>query len=157
MPPEGAAARAEAQGTLARVAHELATAPEVGELLEELRGFEAEHERESFEASVIRITRRDYEKQRRVPADLRAEMTRASSIGYQAWLKAREACDYEVFRPHLQRLIDSDPRVHLLSHAVRRSVRPDARRSRAWHEDRRGRGRLRPPARRPRRDGRRTR
>ena len=105
MPPAGAQARAEAQGTLAHVAHELATAPELGELLEDLRGFEAEHERESFEASVIRVTRRDYEKQRRVPAALRAEMTRAGSIGYQTWLEAREACDYEIFRPRLERMI----------------------------------------------------
>jgi carboxypeptidase Taq len=105
MPPEGAAARAEAQGTLARIAHELSTAPELGELLEELRGFESEHAHESFEASVIRVTRRDYEKNRRVPAELRAEMSRAGSQGYQAWLKAREACDYETFRPALERLI----------------------------------------------------
>lgn len=105
MPPAGATARAEAQGTLARIAHELSTAPELGELLEELRDFEAEHPRESFEASVIRVTRRDYEKNRRVPAELRAEMTRAGSVGYQTWLSAREACDYEVFRPQLERLI----------------------------------------------------
>jgi carboxypeptidase Taq len=106
MPPDGAMARAEAQGTLARLAHELSTAPELGELLEDLRGFEAEHPRESFEASVIRVTRRDYEKNRRVPAELRAEMTRAGSIGYQTWLRAREACDYEVFRPRLERMIE---------------------------------------------------
>jgi len=106
MPPEGATARAEAQGTLARIAHELSTAPDLGELLEELRDFEGEHPRESFEASVIRITRRDYEKQRRVPADLRAEMTRAGSIGYQSWLRAREACDYEIFRPQLERMLE---------------------------------------------------
>ncbi len=106
MPPDGAAARAEAQGTLARIAHELATAPEIGELLEGLRGFEAEHPRESFEASVIRVSRRGYEKNRRVPADLRAEMTRAGSIGYQSWLKAREAGDYAIFRPQLDRLIE---------------------------------------------------
>jgi carboxypeptidase Taq len=106
MPPEGGMARAETQGTLSRIAHELATAPELGELLEDLRGLEAEHPRESFEASVIRVARREYEKNRRVPAELRAEMTRASSIGYQTWLRAREACDYEVFRPQLERLIE---------------------------------------------------
>jgi carboxypeptidase Taq len=106
MPPAGGAARAEQQGTLARIAHELATTPELGELLEELRDVEAQHEPESFEASVIRVTRRDYEKNRRVPAELRAEMTRAGSIGYQTWLKAREACDYEIFRPQLDRLLE---------------------------------------------------
>jgi carboxypeptidase Taq len=106
MPPDGAAARAEVQGTLAGIAHELSTAPEIGELLENLRDFEAEHDRESFEASVIRVTRRDYEKNRRVPAELRAEMTRAGSIGYAAWLKAREACDFAVFRPKLDRVLE---------------------------------------------------
>jgi carboxypeptidase Taq len=106
MPPAGAAARAEQQGTLARIAHELATTPELGELLETLRDFEAQHEPESFEASVIRVTRRDYEKDRRVPAELRAELTRAGSLGYRAWLEAREACDYAVFQPHLERLLE---------------------------------------------------
>ncbi len=105
MPPAGAAARAEQQGTLARIAHEFATTTELGELLEELRDFEAEHAPESFEASVIRVTRRDYEKDRRVPAELRAEITRASSRGYQGWLQAREARDYAIFRPHLDRLL----------------------------------------------------
>jgi carboxypeptidase Taq len=106
MPPAGATARAEQQGTLAGLGHELLTAPELGELLEDLRDFEAQHARESFEASVIRVTRREYEKNRRVPAELRAEMTRAGSIGYQAWLKAREAQDYAIFRPQLDRLLD---------------------------------------------------
>jgi carboxypeptidase Taq len=106
MPPQGAVARAEQRATLARIGHELATAPELGQLLEELRELEAENAPESFEASVVRVTRRDYEKQRRVPAELRAEMTRAGSLAYRAWLAAREALDYELFRPHLERRIE---------------------------------------------------
>jgi carboxypeptidase Taq len=102
MPPLGAPARAEQLATVARLSHELATAPELGALLEELRELEERSERESFEASVIRVARRDYEKQRRVPSDLRAEMTRAGSLGYVAWLEAREAGDFDVLRPHLE-------------------------------------------------------
>ena len=103
MPPLGAPARAEQLGTLARLAHDRATAPELGSLLEELRELEESSERESLEASVIRVARRDYEKRRSVPSDLRAEMTRAGSLGYAAWLEARTAVDYEIFRPHLER------------------------------------------------------
>ncbi|HEY3462511.1 MAG TPA: carboxypeptidase M32 [Gaiellaceae bacterium] len=103
MPPLGAPARAEQLATLARLAHELATAPELGELLEELRGLEDAADRESFEASVVRVARRDYEKKRRVPSELSAEMTRAGSLGYVAWLDAREAADFEILRPHLDR------------------------------------------------------
>jgi carboxypeptidase Taq len=102
MPPLGAPARAEQLATLARLAHDRAIAPELGGLLEELRPFEESFEPESFEASVVRVTRRDYEKTRSVPSELRAEMTRAGSLGYAAWLEARAAADYELFRPHLE-------------------------------------------------------
>jgi carboxypeptidase Taq len=105
MPPLGAAARAEQLATLARLSHDRWTAPELGSLLEELRELEASSEPESFEASVVRVARRDYEKKRRVPSELRAEMTRAASLGYQAWLEARAAKDFEILRPHLERRI----------------------------------------------------
>ena len=106
MPPLGAPARAEQSATLARLAHELVTAPALGELLEELRPLEESHDRDSFEASVIRVARRDYEKERRIPGELRAEMTRAASLGYRAWLEARAAAEFELLRPHLERRID---------------------------------------------------
>jgi carboxypeptidase Taq len=103
MPPGGADVRAEQLGTLAGIAHARFTADELGELLEELRGYEGELDYDSDEASLIRVTRRDYERARRVPAELRAEMVRASAHGNQAWRRAREANDYEVFRPALER------------------------------------------------------
>jgi carboxypeptidase Taq len=105
MPPLGAAARAEQLATLARIAHELATAPELGALLDDLSALEDDADPESFESSVVRVARRDYDKQRRVPSELRAEMSRAGSLGYGAWLEARAACDFEIFRPHLERRI----------------------------------------------------
>jgi carboxypeptidase Taq len=105
MPPLGAPARAEQLATLARLAHERATAPELGSLFEELRELEETSEPESLEASVIRVARRDYVKKSRVPSDLRAELTRAGSLGYGAWLEARAAADYEILRPHLERRI----------------------------------------------------
>jgi len=103
MPPRGAPVRAEQLSTLARIAHDLSTSPELGSLLDDLREFEDGFERESFEASVNRVARRDYEKKRRVPSELRAQMTRAASLGYTAWLEARETGDFETFRPHLER------------------------------------------------------
>jgi carboxypeptidase Taq len=105
MPPLGAPARAEQLATLARLGHDRMTAPELGSLLEELRELEESSPPESFEASVIRIARHDYERKRRVPSELRAEMTRAASLAYAAWLEARAAADFELLRPHLERRI----------------------------------------------------
>jgi carboxypeptidase Taq len=41
-----------------------------------------------------------------VPASLRAEMTRSGSLGYQAWLRAREQEDYGIMLPHLERNLE---------------------------------------------------
>jgi len=106
MPPGGAEARAEARATLNRIAHELQVGPELGGLLEELRTFEEAHDYESFEASLVRVARRDYEKASRVPPDLRAELTRAGSLGYRAWLHAREQEDYAIMLPHLEHTLE---------------------------------------------------
>jgi len=103
MPPLGAGPRAEQRATLAGLAHELETAPALGELLEELRGFEAEHEPDSFEASIVRVARRDYEKAVRIPSSLRAEMTRNGSRGYRAWLEARREKNFAILLPYLER------------------------------------------------------
>ena len=106
MPPGGAQARAEQRATLNRIAHELQTAPELGVLFDELQGFEEELDYDSFGASLIRVARRDYEKATRVPSELRAELTRASSLGYRAWLAAREQEDYAILLPHLEHQLE---------------------------------------------------
>jgi carboxypeptidase Taq len=102
MPPRGAAVRAEQLATIERVAHDKLTAPELGALLDELAPFEEEHAPDSFEAGLIRVARRDRDKELRVPADLRAEMSRAATLGYPVWVDARERNDFAAFRPVLE-------------------------------------------------------
>jgi carboxypeptidase Taq len=106
MPQAAAAGRAEQLATLNRLAHELFVSDETGNLLERLRGYEESHDPESNEASLIRVTRLDYEKARRVPSELRAEMTRAASQGIQAWHKAKSKSDYALFLPALERNVE---------------------------------------------------
>jgi carboxypeptidase Taq len=106
MPPAGAAARAEQRATLNRVGHDLQVAPELGELLDELASAEEEYGHESFEASLVRVARRDYDKAVRVPSELSAELTRAGSLGYRAWLQAREQQSYAIMLPHLERNLE---------------------------------------------------
>ena len=102
MPPGGAEARAEALGTVSRLAQERFIDDEVGRLLEELRGLEESSDYDSFEASLVRTTRRQYEKATRVPPELVGEMRRASALGLAAWGPAKERSDFEQLRPHLE-------------------------------------------------------
>jgi carboxypeptidase Taq len=102
MPSTGGAGRAEELATLGRVAHERFTDPKIGRLLEDLEGFEQEHPYDSFEASLIRVTRLDWEKARRVPAGLHAETTRAAALAHQVWVRARAENDFAGFLPALR-------------------------------------------------------
>jgi len=106
MPPGGSAGRADAIATVSRLAQERLVAAEIGRLLEELRGLEESSDYDSFEASLIRVTRRDYEKAARVPAELVGEMQRASVLGLSAWGPAKEESDFKLLRPHLEKNLE---------------------------------------------------
>jgi carboxypeptidase Taq len=106
MPPLGTEARADALATIGRIAHDAFVSDEVGGLLESLREFEESQPYDSDEASLIRVTRRDWEKSRRVPTELRVEMTRAAARGHHAWVEARSSSDFASFLPYLRENIE---------------------------------------------------
>ncbi len=106
MPVKGGRVRAEQLATLQKVAHEKFTAPEVGQLLDDLAAYEQSLPYDSDEASLIRVARRDYDKARRVPGDLRAEMARTNALASQVWIDARKQSDFAMFLPHLQKVVE---------------------------------------------------
>ena len=106
MPPKGAAVRAEQLATVGKVAHEKFISAEIGKLLDDLRPYEESLPYVSDDASLIRVTRRDWEKARRVPAELRAEISRAASQANPVWVEARKKSDFALFLPALQRNIE---------------------------------------------------
>jgi carboxypeptidase Taq len=102
MPPRGATARAEAVATVQRISHEIFVSDDTGRLIEAAAARLDGAPPDSDEASLVRVTRRHWEKARRVPSDLAAEMARASSVGHQAWVQARENSDFASFIPYLE-------------------------------------------------------
>jgi carboxypeptidase Taq len=104
MPAAGAQARAEASATVGRLRHERFVSKEVGDLLESLD--ENDYDYDSFEASLLRVVKRDYEKAVRVPPELTGEMRRSSAIAVSAWGPAKESSDFEALLPHLERNLE---------------------------------------------------
>jgi carboxypeptidase Taq len=106
MPPGGAAARAEQLATLGRLAHETLISDEIGELLEGASAESTGSSSDSDESCLVRVVRRDYEKARKVPAALVAEIARATSLGMEVWVQARKDSNFAFFQPALQRILD---------------------------------------------------
>jgi carboxypeptidase Taq len=102
MPQEGAVGRAEQQGTLARLTHERASAADIGGWLSELDG----ETLDELDRDIVRLARRDWERARRVPEELAAELARASADGQESWRIARENDDFSAFAPALQRNVE---------------------------------------------------
>jgi carboxypeptidase Taq len=106
MPPRGAHTRAEALATLHRVSHEKFVAAETGSLIDAAQAAldgAGVGGPDSNEARLVSVTRRRWEKARRVPSDLAADLARAGSLGQEAWVKARANSDFAAFAPFLER------------------------------------------------------
>lgn len=101
MPEHAAAQRAEQLGTLGRILHERFTDPAIGRLLEKAKPAAG-----STDEALVRVTRHDWEKARRVPNELAAELARAGALGHQAWVDARERSDFGAFLPFLRRNVE---------------------------------------------------
>jgi carboxypeptidase Taq len=99
MPAEGASARAHQLGALARLAHERATDEEIGGWLSELDAKPLEEQ----DHDIVRLARRDWERARRVPSELAAELSRAHVEGQETWQLARARDDFASFAPALRR------------------------------------------------------
>lgn len=106
MPPGGAPARGRQLATLGRLAHEKFTDPAIGKLLADLRPYEEGRPYDSDEASLIRVTRREYEKAVKVPSSFVAQLNSHGAETYQLWARARPENDFASVRPHLEKTLD---------------------------------------------------
>ena len=102
MPSGGLEARVQQLRTLRSISHDLLTSDACVELLEQA---DAEEELSAITQDLIRVTRRDVDRARRVPTDLVERITEASAHAKEAWRSARTHDDFGQFAPHLERLL----------------------------------------------------
>jgi carboxypeptidase Taq len=106
MPPKGAEARGRQLSTLASEAHRMLTSDRLQFLLDELGTyFDNIGDRDSDEACNVRLSRLDMEKNKKLPAEFVEELSKLTSLSFNAWVEAREKNDYSVFAPFLDRMI----------------------------------------------------
>jgi carboxypeptidase Taq len=103
MPPRGAELRADELGTVQRILHERFVSGHTGRLLDDAEDQLDGETPDSDDARLLAIVRRRWEKSRRVPSELAAELARSASTGQEAWVAARANSDFAAFLPHLRR------------------------------------------------------
>ena len=111
MPPGGAPARGRQNALIGRLAHEKSIDPALGHLLDDLRPYEESLPYDSDDASLIRVARRQYERDIRLPPMFIAELYEHMSNTYHAWVVARPANDFKSLEPMLQKGVDLSRRM----------------------------------------------
>jgi carboxypeptidase Taq len=111
IPSGGIKSRSEQLATLRRLGHVMFTSDEVGKLLDQVEDEVAGKPYDSDEASLARITRRDYDHARKLTPDLVAEIARAGSTARPVWQKARQSSDFKLFAPYLEKNVELNRRV----------------------------------------------
>ncbi len=106
MPNGGAKARARHLATLQKIAHERATDPEIGRLLDALQPYAEGLPYEHDDAALIRVARREYERATKVPADFNAEFAAHTAEAYHVWTEARPENDFKRVQPYLEKTLD---------------------------------------------------
>jgi carboxypeptidase Taq len=111
MPPGGAAARGRQLALVSRLAHEKATDPAVGRLLEELQRTIETLPADSDDAAFIRAAQRNYDRQVRIPGSLVSEFSEHVTLSYDAWSRARPDNDFASVRPFLEKSLELSRRI----------------------------------------------
>jgi carboxypeptidase Taq len=104
MPPGGAQGRSYQLSTLETLAHRKFTSAEVGKILDNLERYAGQLDPDSDDACLIRVTRRQYEKRTRVPAEMVAEFAQATTLAHEAWARARAENNFSLFQPHVEKI-----------------------------------------------------
>jgi carboxypeptidase Taq len=110
MPAKAVEERSEQMALIEGLAHERAVSPEMGDLLAALGSTserpEGDPSLESSERAYLRVLRRAYDRETKLPADLVAELAREMSLSHAAWVQAREKNDFASFSPRLERMVE---------------------------------------------------
>ena len=105
-PENGAAARAEALGTLSGEYHELLCSPQAQKLVADLQEADASGTLEPQTSDELRVFARDQREAACIPAAEEEAYTRLVSESNAVWHKAKAANDWASFAPYVDRTVD---------------------------------------------------
>jgi carboxypeptidase Taq len=106
MPAGGAEARGNQLALLGKLSHERGTSPELGKLLEGLKPYAESIDPDSDEARLVKVTTRAFKKATCVPTRHIIDFAQITTLGQQSWMEARQAGNYSIFQPALERIVE---------------------------------------------------
>lgn len=105
MPAGGAEQRGAQMAYIGGLAHEKATSPELGRLIDELVAEVPNLEADEDLAREIKQAKRNFDKSTKIPKDKLMEFIRVTTIAHEIWAKAKHENNFAAFSPHLEHIV----------------------------------------------------
>ena len=106
MPNGGAQGRGMQSSVIGKIMHEKFTSDEVGQLIADVAAEVGDLDADTDEARSVKVVKRQYEKQTKVPLPMLMEQIQVTSMAHLAWVEAKEKSDFSIFEPHLSRIME---------------------------------------------------
>ncbi|MFW5688740.1 MAG: carboxypeptidase M32 [Spirochaetota bacterium] len=110
MPERGVHGRSEQAAVIESIIHQKETNPQIGELLDKLDVSDknplGSQELSEDHRRLVRAIHRDFKQLTRLPAELVERRARVTSVAQSVWAEARKKGDFELFKPHLEQIVD---------------------------------------------------
>lgn len=104
MPRKAAEQRAEIIENLSGEIFKLKTSKNLGELIEKLS--KEKNKLSEIDNAILRVVKKEYNENKKIPEDRYRAYVLAASLSENAWYEAKEKSDFEIFKPHLKKMID---------------------------------------------------
>lgn len=103
MSDKGIKARSKQMSLLSELKHDIISQEKLGNLLDQLEDDKEELDEEK--RANLREFKRKREREVKVPKELKKDISETASESVKAWSKAKEENDFELFLPHLEKMI----------------------------------------------------
>lgn len=98
--------RSQQQALMSRLDQKMATDPEIGALLDRIEKDPGVGSMGEVPSRNLYLIRKDYDEKTKLPERLVAALARQEVISYQSWHKAKNAKDFSIYKPELERMLE---------------------------------------------------
>jgi carboxypeptidase Taq len=104
-PKKGVEQRSETIGTLSSEVFNMSVSEEMGEYLQALSAPEVQDELSEITRKMVEVSKKEYDKNKKIPADEYKEFVILTSKAESAWEEAKEKVDFTNFAPYLEKIV----------------------------------------------------
>ncbi len=110
----------------------LKTSDKMGKITEEL--LNNKDSMDDVQRAIVKLARKEYDETKKIPEQRYREFIIAAAISGNAWHEAKVNKDFEIFKPHLKKMIDYDETKKIPEQRYREFIIAAAISGNAWHE-----------------------